>query len=97
MTKLEEKLLELGYEYINHNHYYKKRFTKFVYSFIDLNSTNTRINDYGVETPNNVYRKQEQLDNLQQAFNQLQKDLEVLKEYEKNETKSVWIASIPNG
>ena len=78
MTKLEQKLCELGYRYTKYKHYFIKRHNRFVYIFVDLNATNTKINDCGIETPNNAYSKQEQLDNLQQAFNQLQKDLEVL-------------------
>lgn len=82
MTKLEEKLLELGYEYIAHHDYFQKRFqtSRFVCIIIDLNSDKSEINDFGIEYKNNFIRKQEQIDNLQQAFKVMQQDLSLLRE-----------------
>ena len=59
MTKLEEKLIELGYERYNDTYNFGK---------IKGNSTNTNVVTKDVHT--------------HQAFNEMQKDLEVLKKYE---------------
>ena len=76
MTKLEKKLIELGYtqEDYSSNIYYK--FIKRIYIFINAYN----LNKYGVEYPMMTYTKQKHINDLQQAFNELQKDLEVLKQ-----------------
>lgn len=91
MTKLEEKLIQLGYykksehyseHYENHSRkltIYHKDVTEFVFiefRIFDPRCTRKyrgRVVPYEVET-------QEDINEIQQAFNQLQKDLEVLKE-----------------
>ena len=80
MTKLEEKLIELGYElngeYYNYN-VYRKRISAndlFVEVFHNLSL------DYCIDV-GYVYSQQD-IDNLQKAFNEMQKDLEELKNYE---------------
>lgn len=80
MTKLEEKLIELGYRYIEHNDYFKKKFNRFIYISIELDKD--KVNDFGVDYKTDLLRKQKQLDNLQLAFNEMQKDLEVLRDVE---------------
>lgn len=82
MTKLEEKLIELGYEQIDIliNHYVK-RFCIGVLIHITFDTSN-KCEGYVKELPLYMFDSQSQVDNLQEAFNQLQKDLEVLKEYE---------------
>ena len=76
MTKLEEKLIELGYE--------KEEYLDFIYFryinnfYIFINSRN--LKKYGVECPMMIYTKQKDINNLQQAFDVMQKDLEVLKQ-----------------
>ena len=82
MTKLEQKLQELGYEYIKHNDYFKKQYSRFIYISIELDKDKLKVNDYGVDYKTNYLKKQSQIDNLQLAFNVMQKDLEVLKQYE---------------
>ena len=77
MTKLEEKLIELGYEKISHNYMtrltcYKKDFD---FSYIYFYIRDGEIVTYSAY----LLRHQTQYDDLQQAYNQLQKDLEVLK------------------
>ena len=91
MTKLEEKLLELGYEYASPNGYYSRLKNDYVMRYekdteedyqiiIDLDyKTKTKIIDYYISL--SILRPKD-MDNLQQAFNIMQKDLEVLKEYE---------------
>ena len=84
MTKLEEKLLQLGYEvYINNSlvctaiqfsKYYGNHRLYIFYNSIKEVCFGERI------VPCAFYSNQSQIDNLQQAFNQLQKDLEVLRE-----------------
>ena len=81
MTKLEEKLIQLGYEVENDDEIgsiYTKKMNLFETLVI------TVIKNYNptgyVWTETRAYCKQEYINNLQQAFNQLQKDLEVLKD-----------------
>ena len=80
MTKLEQKLKELGYEYECLNIYYKE-FNKTLVLTIDLypNLIYGRVHCCFAE-----FHNQQDIDNLQLAFNEMQRDLEVLKEYENN-------------
>lgn len=80
MTKLEEKLIELGYEpSCCFKHIYEKFFTDTLLIKINiLDFNHSRVYVYGL----GAFYTQQDIDNLQQAFNQLQNDLEVLKEYE---------------
>ena len=80
MTKLEQKLLELGYRYVECINCFGKKHSKFISIFIELNKDKSKVNDYDVEYTTYRFKKQEQIDNLQQAFNQLQSDLKELKE-----------------
>ena len=82
MTKLEEKLIELGYvEDKCYSNVYKKIENKNIF-IIRLNYKNRNKIDY-ICIENAYYiETQQDIDHLQQAFNQLQNDLEVLKEYE---------------
>ena len=84
MTKLEEKLLELGYKYIESINCFGKKYSRFISIFIELNKDKSKVNDYDTEYTTYRFKKQEQIDNLQQAFNEMQKDLEELKKYESN-------------
>ena len=84
MTKLEKKLQELGYEQneFTLNYWGKEmendcRFKKIIY----LNNQFTEIKGHKV-TPYCAFRTQQDIDDLQQAFKEMQRDLEVLKEYE---------------
>lgn len=79
MTKLEQKLIKLGYEKISHNYMTKiTRYKKdFDFAHINLHIRNNEIFMYGV-CANCDYQEQYEIDNLQQAYNQLQADLEVL-------------------
>lgn len=86
MTKLEEKLIQLGYEvgyeewdenkeYLNGNKYgINKGCT------ITIRYRNGKFFDAFLYRP--YFTSQQDIDNLQQAFNQLQSDLEVLRGYE---------------
>ena len=82
MTKLEEKLIELGYELereedsiiacknVNHN------------CDIVIGVWDSKIKYYYLYTYFTRHiRRQDTIDNLQQAFDEMQKDLEILKEY----------------
>lgn len=76
MTKLEEKLIELGYE--NYIYYWQK--TTWV------NNTFVVIQISKVLTgslSHCIIKSQKDIDNLQQAFDIMQKDLEELRKYEK--------------
>ena len=77
MTKLEEKLKELGYIQDEHNPYgYYKDCQGFVSIYIYI-----RFKIKGrVYSITRDYEYQFEIDNLQQAFNEMQKDLELLKE-----------------
>lgn len=86
MTKLEEKLIELGYECygleVNGYHYSKK-----VNVGIDLTiyydkTFSGKLNGWKVNYYPVSVKAQQDIDNLQQAFNVMQKDLEELRKYE---------------
>ena len=85
MTKLEIKLIVLGYakdyerSYENET-YYLKHYKDFLTLHINVEVDGYITHSY-VESSRCVACQQD-IDILQQAFNQLQKDLEVLKEYE---------------
>lgn len=81
MSKLEEKLIELGYvkdrkigKYTKKIRYYNLviiiAFKEIADFYIDINIT---------------IDNQYEIDSLQQAFNQLKKDLEVLRKYEEKD------------
>lgn len=87
MTKLEEKLTDLGYEYYAFDECYRKKFTNHIYLIIDV--IDDEINELcsGIKLIKDLDIWDKNLLNLvieaeQQAFNQLQNDLEVLKKYE---------------
>lgn len=75
MNKLEQKLIELGYE-TNCEIY-----QIWLKGNIQIVTFYGRIENYCVIVPNNIYRQQD-IDGIQQEFNVLQQDLDVLKEYE---------------
>lgn len=81
MTKLEEKLEKLGYRYSFDNSegylYIKTHNKKYIFNVL-LSYSKRRIENYDVA---NVYdfHSQKDIDNLQQAFDEMQKDLEILK------------------
>lgn len=77
MTKLEQKLIELGYK--------QDKLIPFTYNKKFKNIPLIIINNGGLAGVVNISRfktitTQEEIDNLQQAFNEMQKDLEVLKQ-----------------
>ena len=83
MTKLEQKLIELGYKcYYNSLTHEHQRYYKQFSNIIGINITIKygKITVSNVEYVRHLFYKQEELDNLQQAFNQLQNDLKELKE-----------------
>ena len=80
MTKLEEKLIQLGYEYRICEHRFIKINKDLTCIFIEFDRRKFEIKWCGVQIPNNTFLFQQDIDNLQQAFNQLQLDLEVLKD-----------------
>ena len=85
MTKLEQKLIELGYEkrevFYQNNDIYRTKYIKSVnnVSYIEINVyesyTYSVINEYSITD-------QSIIDKIQQAFNTMQKDLGILKECE---------------
>lgn len=86
MTKLEQKLIELGYEL---NDWLSWSFTNVAYSkkyerhkiviYVDKNTQSYKGQRV---LPLTYYNNQQDIDNLQQAFNQLKKDLKELKQVE---------------
>lgn len=84
MTKLEQKLVELGYVYQNDFNYYKWIEFEGAFPPIEINAwLNIKQKKCKlVVLPNRAIETQEQLDNIQQAFNEMQRDLEILKECE---------------
>lgn len=91
MTKLEEKLLELGYRKnassIRDSFFFNKPFSV-IQIVIYTDKKITKIKDTFVDNIDHKIKTQKGINNLQQAFNQLQKDLEVLREYENIKTNS---------
>ena len=92
MTKLEEKLLELGYVldnveffrnevlFSNYEKYFKHcRIVAGVCPKIEETSKQYHL---FIKADTNRFAYQEFIDNLQQAFNEMQKDLAILKEIE---------------
>ena len=80
MTKLEQKLLELGYEYINNSRWVKD-YDGNKNIFINTNENHNKIKDYYIHFYSFVECQQD-INDLQQAFNQLQNDLKELKQVE---------------
>jgi hypothetical protein len=82
MTKLEEKLIELGYENIYVNGRWYKEYDGNKSIFINTDEHHKKIKDYHIHFYSFIECQQD-IDNLQLAFNEMQKDLEILKECEK--------------
>lgn len=86
MTKLEEKLIELGYTHRYDSYRQRSEFFKSI-KFSEYYIRITHRLDINIITESEistmyVITSQQDIDNLQQAFNQLQSDLKELKEYE---------------
>ena len=84
MSRLEEKLIELGYEFDHYEVFtrqnaYKKLIGDFdtAIIFIYVNKNTNKIATY--YAINGIVTSQIHINNLQQAFNEMQRDLEVLK------------------
>lgn len=91
MTKLEEKLIELGYEYASPNGYFCRLKAEWVMRYekdteqdyrlvIDLDSNRNTIIDYFISL---TLLRPKDFDNFSESLNQLQQDLEVLKDVSK--------------
>lgn len=81
MTKLEEKLVELGYEKTIGSGRWCKEYDGNKNIFINTDEYYKKIKDYYIHFYSFIECQQD-LDNLQLAFNELQKDLEELKNVE---------------
>lgn len=78
MTKLEQKLVDLGYYQVAKIRY--EKFYKSTHIVIGVNSKTKKI--YGKIKDNfNYIDKDYQINELVSAFNEMQKDLEELKKY----------------
>ena len=87
MSKLEEKLIELGYDIENTDWTYKQATKAYMDCCIIIYFNKEKYGNnitFKCVKPIFSIKSQQDIDNLQQAFNVLQKDLEVLKEYEVN-------------
>jgi hypothetical protein len=83
MTKLEEKLLKLGYKDHRKTHPSFNDFYKFYDDYMLVIYLNENvIIDYEIAIFRTKFKNQQDIDNLQQAFDTLQNDLKELKEYE---------------
>ena len=82
MTKLEEKLKELGYKQnlIMPYLYYKNMNICIIYADLNIDRTQCKLQLNGIEPIND----DEEFNSLFQAYNTMQKDLEGLKKYEEN-------------
>lgn len=88
-TKLEEKLQELGYHKYQTIYYddYDKPYIDFKKQYcyratIHISLYDNKIDTYNVTTEYEYFTKQQAIDNLQQAFDTMKKDLKILKEIE---------------
>lgn len=89
MTKIEEKLIELGYEKDIGVSFRKTIIINQMEFVILLYLKNRKIKDYKLFVYNKecggvlpIIKKQQDIFDLQQAFNTMQKDLEIIKECE---------------
>lgn len=78
MTKLEQKLIELGYKYNEYVYCFGKKHSRFISIFIELNKNKSKVKNFFVEYPTYLFKNQEQIDTLQQAFYIMLRDLEEL-------------------
>lgn len=85
MTKLEEKLLELGYEEKADIHYkYFCSSDNYVIAYIVIIVNKYKVCDYKTMVAHPfAFVKNEHIKTLEKAFNEMQRDLEVLRKYEK--------------
>lgn len=88
MTKLEEKLIELGYKRDFEIHSKKIliffRKSKWVFASIQI-VIDKELNEvwkYQVDIEDKIITYYRQADDIQQAFNEMEKDLEELRKYE---------------
>ena len=81
MTKLEEKLIELGYEQDIQNQFIYIKFKRMCDIWAYLNEPKNRV-DLELHCINPLDEQQMKLDILIEEYNEMKKDLEVLKEYE---------------
>ena len=81
MTKLEKELNELKYRYLFDNSegyvYCKKHNGKYLFNVM-ISYNKKRIENYDMYSVYD-FHSQKDIDNLQEAFNEFQEDLEILK------------------
>ena len=81
MTKLEEKLIELGYEQDLQNQFIYIKFKRMCDIYAYLNKPKNQV-DLELNNINPLDEQRIKLDILIEEYNELQKDLEMLREYE---------------
>lgn len=79
---LEKKLIELGYKKVSY--WYEKNVNGILIMVEPYDDIFSKIHKMYVYDHMTYIRHQTQLDDLQQAFDEMQKDLEELKKYEIN-------------
>lgn len=87
MTKLEEKLQELGYECNKWVGEYRKSFTDYLYLIIDIYEGEVNELCSGIKLRKEIFILDKIMLNMiieleKQAFDEMKKDLEILKECE---------------
>lgn len=84
MTKLEEKLQELGYEQSKVIKEFYNKWFKYTFITIYINPNSTIKYEWcGVQRKGlRKFQQKEQIKELYKAFDEMQKDLEILKECE---------------
>lgn len=85
MSRLEQKLIELGYEFDHYEIFTSQNAYKKLIGDIDCSIifiyTNKDINEIATYyVINGIVKSQIHINNLQQAFNEMQRDLEELKQ-----------------
>ena len=85
MNKLEQKLIELGYKPYEHFmliHSFIKIYNDKWNLIIETGWDETYVIECYVDLDGTAIYTQQDIDNLQQAYNTMQKDLQELKKYE---------------
>ena len=79
LLRLEEKLIELGYKFVNKYEIWREYTKKIENSYLYLTVNNNDLSVRGLISQTNIFSQQD-IDNLQQAFNVMKQDLEELKQ-----------------
>ena len=87
MIKLEQKLIELGYEIYHKDEYSITWCKSYSIGYIHIEIRKDKIINSCIKSITDLFFTQNHIDYLQQTFNEMQKDLNILKEIGYYDTK----------